>query len=51
MLYDASWARNLAPEWFDPRFWAASGAIRGEARGRGTALFVDADGRQFVLRH
>jgi 3-deoxy-D-manno-octulosonic acid kinase len=51
MLYDASRAGNLSPEWFDPVYWAGLGAIEGEARGRGTTLFVRAPKGQFALRH
>jgi len=51
MLYDASRASNLTPEWFDPKHWESSGAIEGRAQGRGAALFIKTDGKQFVLRH
>jgi 3-deoxy-D-manno-octulosonic acid kinase len=51
MLYDASRAGNLSPEWFDPVYWAGLDAIEGEARGRGTTLFVRAPQRQLALRH
>ena len=51
MLYDASRAGNLTPEWFDPTYWAGLGAIEGEARGRGTTLFVRAPPRRLALRH
>jgi 3-deoxy-D-manno-octulosonic acid kinase len=51
MLYDASRAGNFAPEWFDPVHWAARGAIEGEARGRGTTVFVRAGELRLALRH
>ena len=51
MLYDASRAGNLTPAWFDPQHWESNGAIEGRARGRGAALFIKANGKQFVLRH
>lgn len=51
MLYDASRAGNFGPEWFDPAYWAGAGAIDGEARGRGTTLFVHSAQRRLALRH
>lgn len=51
MLYDASRAGNFAPEWFDPVYWAGQGAIEGEARGRGTTVFVRAGSLRLALRH
>ncbi|MCP5338833.1 MAG: 3-deoxy-D-manno-octulosonic acid kinase [Steroidobacteraceae bacterium] len=51
MLYDTSRAGNLTPEWFDPLHWAERGAIEGEARGRGTTVFVRDGESQFALRH
>ena len=51
MLYNAALARNWQPEWFEPQFWAAQGQLSGTARGRGTAHFVRAEGRELVLRH
>lgn len=51
MLYDASRAGNLTPDWFEPRFWREHDAIEGEARGRGTTYFVRTLERPLVLRH
>jgi len=51
MLYDSSRVGNLSAAWFDPRHWEARGEIEGVARGRGTAHYISADGRNFVLRH
>ena len=51
MLYDASRASNLAPNWFDPEYWRARGELEGEARGRGAAYFFRAADKQYVLRH
>ncbi len=51
MLYDASRAGNFTPEWFDPVYWAGLDAIEGEARGRGTTLFVRSPQRSLALRH
>ncbi len=51
MLYNAALARNWQPEWFDPQYWAAQGRLTGTARGRGTAHFVQVEGRELVLRH
>lgn len=37
---------------FDPQWWRQQGNLTGEARGRGTAWFVDGlDGQPWVLRH
>ena len=51
MLYDASRARNFAPEWFEPAFWRERGELEGTARGRGAAHFVRHRDRRLVLRH
>jgi 3-deoxy-D-manno-octulosonic acid kinase len=37
--------------WFEPRYWIARGAMIGEARGRGTTHFFEAEGRRYALRH
>jgi 3-deoxy-D-manno-octulosonic acid kinase len=52
MLYDASRASNLVPAYFDPAHWKANDALEGEARGRGAAIFIKAEGgKHWVLRH
>jgi len=52
MLYDASRARNLSGDWFEPKYWAARHELDGTARGRGTVLFIKSrDGKRYVLRH
>jgi 3-deoxy-D-manno-octulosonic acid kinase len=51
MLYDASRAGNLAPTWLESQYWVARNAVVGQARGRGNALFIAAEGLQLVLRH
>jgi 3-deoxy-D-manno-octulosonic acid kinase len=51
MLYDASRASNFKPPWFDPNFWDAKGAVEGRAQGRGAALYLNVDGKRWVLRH
>ena len=40
-----------AASWFDPIWWSRRGEVRDSAEGRGAALFIEADGRQLVLRH
>jgi 3-deoxy-D-manno-octulosonic acid kinase len=50
MLYDTSRAGNSQSEWFDPIWWAGRGEVRQCAEGRGSTHFIDADGRQLVLR-
>jgi 3-deoxy-D-manno-octulosonic acid kinase len=51
MLYDTSRAGNAAASWFDAKWWASRGEVRASAEGRGSALFIEADGRRLVLRH
>jgi len=51
MLYDASRASNLHPEWFDLSYWQARGELDGSARGRGAAHFIRSNGKRYVLRH
>ena len=50
MLYDTSRAGNADASWFDPIWWSGRGSIGESPEGRGSALFIDADGRQLVLR-
>jgi 3-deoxy-D-manno-octulosonic acid kinase len=50
MLYDASRAGNAEAAWFDPLWWSERGQVRAGEEGRGTTMFIDADGRQLVLR-
>ena len=51
MLADTSRASNLTPEWFDPRFWQARGAIEAAARGRGASYLIRHGPQRLVLRH
>lgn len=51
MLYEPLAADNFSALWFEPTWWAARGAIRGGAHGRGNTWFVDEGGRSFALRH
>jgi 3-deoxy-D-manno-octulosonic acid kinase len=50
MLYDASRAGNAEASWFDPIWWAERGNVRAGEEGRGSTMFIEADGRQLVLR-
>jgi 3-deoxy-D-manno-octulosonic acid kinase len=50
MLYDTSRAGNAEAAWFDPIWWSNRGVVTASAEGRGSALLIDADGRQLVLR-
>lgn len=50
MLYDTSKAGNADASWFDPIWWSGRGSIVESSEGRGSAMFIDADGRQLVLR-
>jgi 3-deoxy-D-manno-octulosonic acid kinase len=51
MLYDASRAGNADASWFDRQWWSGRGVVRQSAEGRGSAVFINADARQLVLRH
>jgi 3-deoxy-D-manno-octulosonic acid kinase len=51
MLYEPLRADNFSAFWFEPEWWAARGAIRGGAHGRGTTLFFEDGGRHYALRH
>jgi 3-deoxy-D-manno-octulosonic acid kinase len=50
MLYDASRAGNAEASWFDPIWWSGRGSVRESTEGRGSTMFIDADGRHLVLR-
>lgn len=51
MLYDASRAGNAVATWFHPEWWRRRGRVQPTSAGRGSSWFIDADARQFVLRH
>ena len=51
MLYKPSGSSKPSQEAFDPSFWAARGAIVGEALGRGTTWIVQDESRRLALRH
>jgi 3-deoxy-D-manno-octulosonic acid kinase len=51
MLYDSSRVPNAERGWLDEAWWARRGTLTVPSEGRGNAHFIDADGRQFVLRH
>lgn len=51
MLYDASRVGNATPAVFDSAAWLAQGAAKPTPGGRGAALFIGRDGREWVLRH
>lgn len=51
MLYDAARVGNAEAGWFEADWWTRRGRVRASTEGRGQTLFIDADGRQLVLRH
>ncbi len=51
ILSNAACGHEPPASWFEPRYWFARGALIGEARGRGTTHFFEADGRRYALRH
>ncbi len=50
-LYDPKILENVTNDLFDFAAWHRSGKVRGEAHGRGSALFVANGAHEFVLRH
>ena len=50
IVYDAERLEQPGPETFDPAFWRERGALAGEARGRGSAYFLETEFGQAVLR-
>jgi 3-deoxy-D-manno-octulosonic acid kinase len=51
ILYDSSRASNASPGWLDASWWAERGTVSKAGEGRGSAYFIEADGRSLVLRH
>jgi 3-deoxy-D-manno-octulosonic acid kinase len=51
MLYDASLAGNATEAQFDAAHWRANSTARPVEAGRGEALFIEFEGRRWVLRH
>lgn len=49
-LCDANLTPQITPQLFSPAHWREAGRVVGEAPGRGSSLFLDADGAQWVLR-
>jgi 3-deoxy-D-manno-octulosonic acid kinase len=50
MLYDTSRGGNAGASWFDPVWWSNHGTVTPAGEGRGSTLFIDADGLKLVLR-
>lgn len=51
LLYDADQVPNVDAFSFDPQEWLRRDAVSGDAKGRGTTLFVRFEGEDLVLRH
>lgn len=51
VMMDSKAAPNLTLDWFDPVYWANLNAVTGQAKGRGTTLFIQVDNQALVLRH
>jgi len=51
MLYDTAYAGNVTGEWLSPAWWAGRGRVHAVEGGRGAACFIEADGRNLMLRH
>lgn len=50
-LYNDSLMTEPTLEVFKPEYWRAQHKIVGQAKGRGTTLFIDHEGQHWVLRH
>jgi 3-deoxy-D-manno-octulosonic acid kinase len=50
MLYDTGRGGNAGSSWFDPVWWSNRGTVRDAPEGRGSTLFIEADGLKLVLR-
>ncbi|MFT3906163.1 MAG: 3-deoxy-D-manno-octulosonic acid kinase [Steroidobacteraceae bacterium] len=51
LLFDSQRIPNAGADWLDPQWWQQRGTLDTPEGGRGSAWFIDADGRQMVLRH
>ncbi|RMF99012.1 MAG: 3-deoxy-D-manno-octulosonic acid kinase [Gammaproteobacteria bacterium] len=51
ILYDDSLASHIGPALFDPANWPDAEVAPGYAGGRGSTLFIEHAGQQWVLRH
>lgn len=51
MLVDSQYEGALSFDSFEADFWRQRNAITGQAKGRGTTLFLHANGQNWVLRH
>lgn len=51
LLYDADRLVDGSSFTFDPQEWSRREAVKGDAQGRGAALFVHYEGEDYVLRH
>ncbi|GAB3014643.1 3-deoxy-D-manno-octulosonic acid kinase [Bowmanella dokdonensis] len=50
-LFDKNLLPNPTSEQFSIGYWQSRGAVRGQAKGRGTTYFIESDGQPLVLRH
>jgi 3-deoxy-D-manno-octulosonic acid kinase len=50
VLYEATGA-EVDPQWFEPAFWEARGAVHGRLSGRGAVIVVQHGAERWVLRH
>lgn len=51
LTFDDSRVAQPAPSWFDPEYWHQQQKVTGQAKGRGTTLFIQDKGNRWVLRH
>lgn len=50
MLYDTSRGGNAGASWFDPVWWSNHATVTPVDEGRGSTVFIDAEGLALVLR-
>jgi len=51
ILYDAARLNQPGNQHFDPQWWQQNGRLSGEAKGRGSAYFLNGEDGEWVLRH
>ncbi len=50
-IFDDTLVSHPNAEMFTPDFWQLQDKITGQAKGRGTTIFIEHEGQRWVLRH
>ena len=50
-IFDDTLVSHPNAEMFSPEFWQLQNKITGQAKGRGTTIFIEHEGQHWVLRH